>query len=402
MLSAYVLGVYLKKHSVQTMFVSLLKWFALFILYFSFVLLVPLPNWSLEKDRADLIVADLHSHSLLSHDGVVTLQDNLRMHGQRGYNLVALTNHASVTNGVIAYQAAYGVMPEAVPGMEIPVYYGGHFYLSVVGMHADMHLPDGLVWYQGEVKPPMAAEALPEHCWTVKKLIQCVHEHGGAIAVVALHLDAEEVRGLAGAGVDAFEIVNFGHHSLPEDVRQVMLQVEKEQGIALIASNDWHGWTGMLNTWTLIQNDDIHDSLETRVLNVLRQHHGDAVIPVTAYPIHEMSVMEMIGAPFMAVFQYAKTLSKAQLTAWWGYFFIFMLLAKHWRWQKVSLSMATQHLLLLGMSTALLWHGISLYQAWLISEIRPPLAWQVSLYSMVVASFVLFLEGYRLRWLMFK
>ncbi|MDQ6994769.1 MAG: hypothetical protein Q9M18_04155, partial [Mariprofundaceae bacterium] len=285
-----------KQYGIKKTVITSSKILAWFIYLLIFYLLIPLPNPSLNKEKKSLIIADLHSHNLLSHDGVVTLKDNLSIHQQRGYNLVALTNHANLEKAVIDYQAAYANSPEAVPGMEIPVYYGGHFYLSVLGMEKGTPLPNGLAWYEGN-KTPLPPASLPDHLWSVKKLIRVIHKHGGVVAVVALHLDIKEVQNLAQVGVDAFEIVNFGHHSLHQDVRQAMLQAQKERGIALIASNDWHGWTGVLNTWTLIQADPLlkDESLEVQVMDALK-HHGQKVIPLTAYPIHNMTIQEMIFA----------------------------------------------------------------------------------------------------------
>jgi len=370
------------------------------VLYLMFALLIPLPNWALEKTNSHHITTDLHSHSLLSHDGIVTLEDNLSIHHERGYDLVALTNHPNSYQTTIEYQAAQANIPEAILGLEIPVYYGGHFYLSALGFDSTTPLPNGLIWYQGN-KQPLPPKSLPSYLWSVKKLMQVIHEHGGAIAVVALHLDAKEVRDLTQAGVDAFEIVNFGHHPLPEDVRQAMLEAQKEHGVALIASNDWHGWTGILNTWTLIHpNPDLYDqSLKIQVIDALR-HHGKDIVPLTAYSMHPMSHVEIVFAPFIAIYQYAKTISTPQILALWAYFFLFLLLSKYWRCKSISLMQATQHLLIIGMSSAILWHGLELYQAWNISLIHPPLAYKMSLYAIGLGVFTLLLESYHIKHIM--
>ncbi|MDQ6994635.1 MAG: hypothetical protein Q9M18_03470, partial [Mariprofundaceae bacterium] len=293
-LCVYLLYFFWKHHNIKEYLWISAKIIGGSLFYFIFILLVPLPNWILEKPNSTYIVSDLHSHTLLSHDGVVTLSDNLNIHQQRGYDIVALTNHASLQQNIFAYPKKNTL--SIINGLEIPVYYGGHFYLSVLGMEKGTPLPNGLAWYEGN-KTPLPPASLPDHLWSVKKLIRVIHKHGGVVAVVALYLDVKEVQNLAQIGVDAFEIVNFGHHSLHQDVRQAMLQAQKERGIALIASNDWHGWTGVLNTWTLIQADPLlkDESLEVQVMDALK-HHGQKVIPLTAYPIHNMTIQEMIFA----------------------------------------------------------------------------------------------------------
>ncbi|MDQ6953012.1 MAG: hypothetical protein Q9M15_05735 [Mariprofundaceae bacterium] len=398
----YMLQHFKQNHNIQE---TISMWGTLLyaaLLYSTFFLLVPLPNWMLIKTDKNLIITDLHSHSLLSHDGVVTLKDNLSIHQQRGFDLVALTNHPNTFKARITYQQKTNDLSEAISGMEIPVYYGGHFYLSVFGINHQIKLPDGLAWSQGH-KKPLSPKNLPDHLWSVKKLIRVIHQHGGVLAVVALHLDVKEVQGLARAGVDAFEIVNFGHHPLSDDVRQAMLQAQKDYGVALIASNDWHGWTGILNTWTIIQVDPaLHNqSLKKQVIDTIKQH-GNQVIPVTVYPMHTMSNTEILFAPFIAFYQYAKTISLPQLLSLWAYFFLFLILSKYWKYQRMTLAQTTQHSLLIGMSTAILWHGISLYQAWTLSLIHPPLAYQVSLYAMALGAFSLLLESYRIKRQVFK
>ncbi|MDQ6974132.1 MAG: hypothetical protein Q9M10_04555, partial [Mariprofundaceae bacterium] len=125
--------------------------------------------------------------------------------------------------------------------------------------------------------------------------------------------------------------------------------------------------------------------------------HGQDVLPLTAYPIHNMSTVDIVFAPFIAFYHYAKTISLAQLLSLWAYFFLFLMLSKYWRWQRMTLAQAIQHTLLIGMGSAILWHGISLYQAWTISLIHPPLAHQVSLYAMALGALSLLLESYRIK-----
>ena len=69
----------------------------LFVLYMLAAVLIPLPSWSLVmKDPANAIVADLHSHTIVSQDGIVSKEQNPAVHQSRGYDVVALTEHHPV------------------------------------------------------------------------------------------------------------------------------------------------------------------------------------------------------------------------------------------------------------------------------------------------------------------
>ena len=64
----------------------------LILIIFLFVV-ARIPGWRLVVDDPNLIVADLHSHTTKSHDGLVSMQTNLEWHASCGYNVVALTDH---------------------------------------------------------------------------------------------------------------------------------------------------------------------------------------------------------------------------------------------------------------------------------------------------------------------
>src|SRR5689334_2229137 len=67
----------------------------LLALYFFFAAVVPLPAWTLKTDDPSLIVADLHSHTIGSHDAYVSPLQSATIHHARGYNVVAWTEHYS-------------------------------------------------------------------------------------------------------------------------------------------------------------------------------------------------------------------------------------------------------------------------------------------------------------------
>lgn len=338
----------------------------LLALYSTYVLTTHFPNWSLVKDMDSIIAADLHSHSLLSHDGVISARDNLLLHKERGYDLVAFTDHVNPQGPSAVFLASGDGLPaaDALAGIEIPVYYGAHFYFVVLGMSKDSPLPKGLAFYGGHELPltPPSVYIRKPHTWSIEKFIETVHQHHGIIITVGYHINAADVYTLAEAGVDGFEFVNYGHRPLSAEVRQAMLDVQRTKRVALVASNDWHGWTGALNAWTLVTSDPrIKDSSPKEVLlEALRHRDVEHIIPVVAQAVHPMSLFETIVAPFTATFLYAKALSPWQLISWWLWIIVFSLLVKFKNYREISLAKLVVPVLILVAGLLKAFDGIAM------------------------------------------
>jgi len=302
----------------------------LFILYMSTALVSHFPDWSVQKDKGSIIIADLHSHCLLSHDGVISARENLRLHKDRGYDVVAFTDHVNPKGAFVAYKIAGKGLPEALPGIEVPTYFGAHYYFIAFGMDSDTPLPNGLAFY-GSGGLPLPPLQLPSDISnSVKYFIDIVHQHHGVVLTVGLHLKASDVYALAETGVDGFEYINYGHRPLSASVRKAMLDVQQTKGLVLAASNDWHGWTGVLNAYTVVASkpDDFGHSPKNIIMDALRNHDANRIIPAVFHPVHLMSISETIIAPFTSILLYARALSTWQLVAWWGWLIIFTLLLR--------------------------------------------------------------------------
>jgi len=70
-----------------------------------FALLMPLPTWRLVVDEPGMLVADLHSHTNHSHDGIATVEDNLSLHRNLGFDVVAITDHDTTAGWAPASEA---------------------------------------------------------------------------------------------------------------------------------------------------------------------------------------------------------------------------------------------------------------------------------------------------------
>jgi len=351
----------------------------LLALYVAVGLTTHFPNWALEKDDAELVVADMHSHSLLSHDGIISAGKNLLLHEQRGYDVVAMTDHVNPQGLFDADRVkGEGGIPAVLSGIEVPVYYGAHYYLIGLGMSKDAPLPHGLLWREG-TKSPMPPRLPMQYLWDVKGFISTIHHYHGVVITVALHLDASEVLKLADQGVDGFEYINSGHEPLPRTVRNAMLTVQRTKGIPLLASNDWHGWSGNLNAWTLVAPANSQNLMPgDTVLEALRHHDSAHIIPAVSFPVHPMSWFEIITAPFSATFLYAKTLSFWQLLFWWIWAGIFTLMVRSWPFCRISPVRFVMHLFILTAGVLELSDGVTMLLASYSSSLAPVLNLKIS------------------------
>ncbi|HBL16500.1 MAG: hypothetical protein A2X36_01980 [Elusimicrobia bacterium GWA2_69_24] len=273
--------------------------------YVLLLLLARPPSWRLVSDSGDYLLADLQSHTYASHDGIVSPGENLRLHADHGYDVVAVTEHEDSFGAHIAeeFSALDPDLPAVVPGVELREQGGG--YLLGLGAHLRRE------WIT------------PQGLRSAEKFCAFLHEKDRAGAVVALSwkLQPEDAARLADAGVDGFEIANYGHPALPEPVRDALLSVARERGRILAASSDWHGWGGSWRTWTAIRIPGARSLNRAQraaaVVEALRTRRAEDIIPVTAGRLGTPSTLRAVFAPFAESFRYARELSLPRVMSWW-------------------------------------------------------------------------------------
>jgi hypothetical protein len=273
-----------------------------------FFVVARIPGWRLVVDDPNVIVADLHSHTTKSHDALVSMLTNLKWHASCGYNVVALTEHDELFahETQVKADSSFDRLPGFISGLEAHTGRGA----MVLGLCRNPHVQLG----------KQAVDELPDRtAWFSKK----IHEDcGGAVIVVTLkRLRTGDIARLADDGVDGFEIVNSGHPDLPLYLRQEVLDTCRSRGLVLVASTDWHGWTGIAKTWNVIRAPGASalspSQRATLVVRKLREHDSADIIPVVAGYIGEPSLVRAIFSPFAESLRYAMELSTARVISWW-------------------------------------------------------------------------------------
>ena len=316
LLGAGALGMFagFRSQSRRTLLRIVLKgiWWA-FVAASTFMLLVFLfvaariPGWRLIVDNPDLIVADLHSHTVKSYDGLVSMQTNLKWHASCGYNLVGLTEHNQLFSHETEMPAGSSLDPPPAVISGLEVHSGPRAMLLGLCLDPGIQLTEPT----DQLQDPTS--------WFARQ----IHGDGaGAVIVVTQNdLITDDIARLADSGVDGFEIVNCGHPNLRSDLRQEVLNTCRSRGLVLVASTDWHGWGGMTRTWTVIRAPGASALSRTQRANLamgkLRERNPGDVIPVAAGYMGVPSRMRAIFSPVVETLRYAQELSPARVISWW-------------------------------------------------------------------------------------
>jgi hypothetical protein len=301
------------------------------------------------------VVADLQSHTFCSHDGVISARANLRSHAACGCSLVAITEHRSPEGAFDAAalaRACPGELPPVVPGVEVSVDPSG--YLLALGLAPGRALARPA---QGRDDPGFAA-----------RFVRSVHEdQGGAVIALNWGLTPQGVDALAEAGVDGFEIANFGHPDTPPDVREALLRASRTRGIALVASSDWHGWGGFFRTWTVIRSPGPPLPAARRadfVIRELTSRRAGDFVPVVAGHLGRPSPLRALFSPLVETLRYAAELSPLRVLSWWIWAAALFATARWLSKRGLPPGPVLLGALLLLLGTGLSLSGLSLLRAW--------------------------------------
>jgi hypothetical protein len=277
----------------------------LFVLYLLFAVLTPFPSWTLSFSEPNSAIADLHSHTTASYDAFATADENVRLHRARGYNVVAWTEHYPSASAVTFQRTFHRDGMDVIGGFEIvaPVD-GTNIHLIVLGAP--------------ESSAPCASV---ERCFSEKSLgeyVDLVHRSfHGAILVNNADLTPALVNRLADLGVDGFEIANQGHPTYSHAVQDAILSVQRTRGLNTVAVSDWHGWGGLIRTWTVFRGINSQQSEAEGIIDILRSRGTDRIVPVVAQPFDIPSFGRVLFAPFVELVRYGRELSLSRILSWW-------------------------------------------------------------------------------------
>jgi hypothetical protein len=275
----------------------------LFVLavYGFFSILVRIPNWRAISDDPNIVLAELHTHTYSSHDGLISAWGSLRWHAQRGNDVVAVIRHYSPKGradaAALTMAASDNSLPAILFGVERKLKYLGY----IIALDTKEH---------------------PEITPVNSTFISRFHQNCQGVVLASMSkLKPGMAENFVKCGIDGFDVACDGHPTISSALHKEVLAAADANQLPMVAWTDWHGIGCILRTWTAIR---VHNaaalSREQRaeaVLNVLRRHERANIIPIVIGQMHAVSPVPVIFAPFIEGLRYALSLSPMRVLAWW-------------------------------------------------------------------------------------
>lgn len=262
--------------------------FSLFILFSIFF---PIPQSRIQTDRKGEVFIDLHSHTIYSHDGIATPLKSLLRYTNSGFQAWAVTEHdhigpaAEIIRKELKEKRADAIV---INGQEINFQ---RAHLNILGITQDIEKR--------------------EHD-NLSSLIESVHKQGGAVIVP--HYWAEikspfNMKELADAGVDGFEIAGFASVPLTKHKQQEIIAFCRKEGLPAISGSNWHGWGAPSFLWTGFQTEGWAEmdkfAREDSIIEALRKREAER-FRVLGYP--QRYPCNYLFEPFIGPIHYFSTL----------------------------------------------------------------------------------------------
>jgi hypothetical protein len=244
-------------------------------------------------------IADLHSHTWHSQDGVMSPAKAVNYHRDLGFDLFFATEH----NHTIGFDGfpRPDILRYVYPGMQMSTTQG----ISLLIL-ADRPF-DGARFKD----------------LTVKELIDRAHADG--FVVICPHWwkwRKFEWRELAGLGIDGFEVYNAGYRKFPEAERKKLIDFCRENKLIIAGSTDWHGWGRMSNVWTVL---DLPKNAIARssLIEYLRSRPATRVVVYSRPELH--GTLRYALEPFFGAYYYFGSMDWKQLAGWIFWILVFAL-----------------------------------------------------------------------------
>lgn len=306
-----------KKINISERLKGLFKVIISFTLICLFIVLVPLPKYSLQPENPEEIVIDLHSHTTYSHEGIATPEQNIRWHLAHGFSAWAITDHPRTLRGAKrTKELVKEKYPQAViiTGQEIKCY---------TGKQGENFLLLGI------------DEVIDERKYgrEIAKIANLIHEkYKGAVIVPHWwRKKFHNLKNLAEAGVDGFEIYTARTLGPERTTREAIKNACRENNLIMLGSTNWHGWGSASHIWTSIHIENWpnlnNKEREQTLLDTLRNRKMDLFRVIVYDRIEPQNRVRYFFEPFVGSFYYFSSLNGFRLLSWiiWSiisYFFL--------------------------------------------------------------------------------
>ncbi|MCL2390205.1 MAG: hypothetical protein FWD54_06280 [Endomicrobia bacterium] len=277
-------------------FKRILYAFMLFATVLLFTVLIPLPGPKLIKPEG-YVAADIHSHTMVSHDATGSAASNLKFHELQGFDFFFITEH-NHTKGFLKFPENERYK-KVFPGVQMQTKDG----VSVL-------LLSGQEFDGNEYKNI-----------TLSEIIEKAHQN--SMLVIMPHWwkwHKFSYQELTELGIDGFEVYNCGYRYFDAKEQSELISFCKENNLLMFGTTDWHGWGYMTDVWTVFKGD-----AEQNLKDQLAKKPDLKVI--TFREKQWNSPARFIFEPFAAYYYYVKNADMTALLsfmAWFGILFTLM------------------------------------------------------------------------------
>lgn len=325
-----------KKKEIKEVFFGILEVLFLFSLFLLYTLFFPLPPYPIEPKKKGMILFDFQSHTIFSHDGIITPEENISFHLKHNYQGWVVTEHNNLEGGEVTALLAEKISPSV---------------LVLSGAEVSGGKRTRLLLYRVEKIPPFKG----------KKLVEEVKKQGGITGVCAQSYEdeKEKIDWLLKLGVNGFEIMNQAHPLSP--LARERLKRLSQKGFFLVGSTDWHGWGSVARVWTVFSIPGWErlspEKKEKAIFERLRR--GETKVVYLGWK-EKLSSLHLLFEPWVEIGLYLFSLNLFRLGFLGGWIIFFYLLFwlfpgfKKWSFIFLYLFFFT-FLLLLGFKFLLLW-----------------------------------------------
>lgn len=274
-------------------FISLL----LFAVYGIFT---PIQRYKLVPKNNAAVLLDLHSHTIYSHDGLVTPAYNMKWHYNYGFKCWAITEHNNAGAATILQEniiRKHRLPLSAIPSQEVK--FKG-VYFNLLGIEKNIN---------------------PKNFNTPKELIDNIHNSGGAVIIPhiwAVKKTQITLKELVDAGVDGFEITGISSVPLTLEKQREIINLCQENNLVMVSGTNWHGWNNLCTDWTSFETENWEElTLKERkdaVITALKDKEINRFRAITYqynYPPNNI-----VLAPLQTTFSYITSLDKTQQFLW--------------------------------------------------------------------------------------
>ena len=271
-------------------------WITLFVV----ILFIPLPNDRIVNKTTDKVLVTTHSHTVYSHDGLISQDGLLKWHQQNGFDAFFITDHSNHKQTLDFVNSRMGKELPGEPFVFCGEEFSGSNHLSLLGLKTDFstkNQPDSAV----------VAKARAD----------------GAAIIVNHWFDGEHktLEYYKKLGVDGFEIENVATDKrYSRGVYNRIRTFCETNRLIMNGGLDFHGYGSTCTLWNAFQipgwkNLDYRGK-EEAILTIIKTHDQAklSVLLLNDRPYYDKK--HLIFSPFVTLFNYFRTLNSLQVLSW--------------------------------------------------------------------------------------